>query len=346
MSDLECGSHTCPAATASRRRWAIAAACACICGWGTVAQAQTPYDSFNAAAAAAEVTVVPIRRGVNLLAGAGGNIGVLSGPEGPFLVDTGIGGSKEKILAALRSLGPGPVRYAVNTHWHWDHAEGNAWLRAAGATVISSGNTNRRLGQTIRVVEWEHTFTPNAAADRPNLLVTAPRRFAFGGESVLVRPYVHGHTDGDLSVYFSRADVLVTGDTWWNGQYPFIDYVAGGSIDGAIRLANANIAMAGPGTLVIPGHGPVGGEAELVALRDMLVSARASRPSQGPGNVARGSPDCPADGRPGCAVGIGRGERGHLHRSRLSRRVTGARRHSQQLLGSHPILLGTLQRQG
>ncbi len=253
---------------------AIALAVGAICAPGTAAQEQTPYDRINAAAAASPIKVTALRGGVSLLEGSGGNIGVLTGPEGYFLVDTGIAVSRDKILAALKSLGPGPLRYAVNTHWHWDHADGNAWIREAGATVIASRNTERRLGQTIRVVEWQHTFTPNAAQDRPNLLVSAPRTIKLNGEAILIRPYVPGHTDGDVSVYFPKADVLQVGDTWWNGQYPFIDYVAGGSIDGAIQLANANISMAKEGTLVIPGHGPVGTRAQLIEFRDMLVAVR------------------------------------------------------------------------
>ena len=95
------------------------------------------------------------------------------------------------------------------------------------------------------------------------------------GETVRIRHYEHGHTDGDMSVYFAKADVLQTGDTFWNGIYPFIDYVTGGSIDGAIRAANANLAMASDNTVVIPGHGPVGNRAQLMEFRDMLVAIRA-----------------------------------------------------------------------
>jgi glyoxylase-like metal-dependent hydrolase (beta-lactamase superfamily II) len=92
---------------------------------------------------------------------------------------------------------------------------------------------------------------------------------------VRIRHYQHGHTDDDMSVYFAKANVLQTGDTFWNGMYPFIDYVTGGSIDGAIRAANANLAMAGNNTIVIPGHGPVGNRAQLIEFRDMLVAIRA-----------------------------------------------------------------------
>jgi glyoxylase-like metal-dependent hydrolase (beta-lactamase superfamily II) len=94
------------------------------------------------------------------------------------------------------------------------------------------------------------------------------------GETVRIKHYGRGHTDGDMSVYFAKADVLQTGDTVWNGVYPFIDYVTGGSIDGAIRAANANIAMATNHTRVIPGHGPSGSRADLVAFRDMLLAIR------------------------------------------------------------------------
>jgi glyoxylase-like metal-dependent hydrolase (beta-lactamase superfamily II) len=131
-----------------------------------------------------------------------------------------------------------------------------------------------RLKETIRIAEWGHTFTPVPAATLPNQVLPTDRALAFGGETVLVRHYRAGHTDGDVSVYFRKADVLQTGDTFWNGAYPFIDYVTGGSIDGAIGAANENLRLARRGTIVIPGHGPVGNYADLVAFRDMLVAAR------------------------------------------------------------------------
>ena len=239
-----------------------------------LAQDRTPYDAINATAASSPVTAMPLRGNVSLLQGSGGNIGVLSGPDGFFLVDTGIAVSKEKIAGVLETIGEGRIRYAVNTHWHWDHADGNAWVRGTGATIVASRNTARRLAQTIRVEEWQHTFTPNPPGALPNMLITSPKTIDFNGEAILIRPYAHGHTDGDLSVYFPKADVLLTGDTWWNGGYPFVDYVGGGSIDGFIRLANANIALAGRDTLVVPGHGPAGTRQQLIETRDMLVKVR------------------------------------------------------------------------
>jgi glyoxylase-like metal-dependent hydrolase (beta-lactamase superfamily II) len=239
------------------------------------ARAETPYDKINASAASSAILVHRLRGNVSSLEGSGGNIGVLTGRDGIFLVDTGISVSKRKIQAALRKLSPRPIRYAVDTHWHWDHSDGNGWVRQSGATLIASRKALERLSQTIRVVEWSHTFTPTPATARPNLVLSGPKTMSFNGEAIFIRPYLKGHTDGDLSVYFQRADVLQTGDTWWNGVYPFIDYVTGGSIDGAIRAANVNLALATPHTIIIPGHGPVGNRSQLRDFRDMLVGVRA-----------------------------------------------------------------------
>jgi len=234
----------------------------------------TPYEQINIAAAASPVTTQPLRDGVALLQGSGGNIGVVATPDGTFLVDTGIAVSKAKIQAAIAALGGGPVRLAVNTHWHWDHADGNGWVRAGGGHVLARPATIAHLSDTIRVAEWSHTFRPNALADLPDRPVKATTRLSFGTQRLSIKAYPDSHTDGDLIVRLLPADILFTGDTWWNGVYPFIDYVAGGSIDGMIRAADWTIAQTGPHTIIVPGHGPAGGLAELTAYRDMLVTVR------------------------------------------------------------------------
>jgi glyoxylase-like metal-dependent hydrolase (beta-lactamase superfamily II) len=235
---------------------------------------RTPYALINAAAARSPITVHRLRGGVAMLEGSGGNIGVLVEPTGKLMVDTGISVSEGRIKAALRRLGPAPVRTVVLTHWHWDHSDGDAWVRRTGATLLAAPNAIARLRQTSRIVEWGHTFTPVTAAALPTGRIDRDRAIRFGGETVLLRRYRPGHTDGDLSVHFRNADVLQTGDTFWNGVYPFIDYVGGGGIDGAIAAANENLRLAGKGTVVIPGHGPVGDRADLLAFRDMLLTVR------------------------------------------------------------------------
>ena len=232
------------------------------------------YDAINESAAQSEVTTTPLRGGVSLLVGSGGNIGVLSGPDGALMVDAGIAISKAKIGAALQSVGAIKVRYVVNTHWHWDHADGDAWLHAGGATVVASPATAKHLGQTIRVEEWDHSFTPVAAGGRPTMLIATDRTLSLNDETVEIHPYMASHTDGDLLVQFKKADVIFTGDIYWNGLYPFIDHYERGSIDGTIQAVEWTLEMAGPNTIIVPGHGPSGTRADLIEYRDMLVAIR------------------------------------------------------------------------
>lgn len=261
--------------TPSRQGAALAIVVAALLGAQPgAAAAQTPYANINKAAAAADITLTPLRGGVYLVEGSGGNMAAIGGPEGLLLVDDGIALSKAKMRTALKRVGKGPLRFAINTHWHWDHTDGNGWARQDGAVVVAHANTARHLEETIRVEEWGHTFTPVASSGRADVRITASTTIAFAGDQLVLRPYAPSHTDGDLSVYFQGADVLLTGDTWWNGLYPFIDYVAGGGIDGMIAAADASIAQAGPRTIVVPGHGPVGGREDLVAYRTMLATIR------------------------------------------------------------------------
>ena len=237
--------------------------------------AQSPVDKINAEAARANITVQPLRGNLAVLMGSGGNITVLSSDDGKLMVDAGIALSRRGLEPALKGISPNPVKYVINTHWHWDHADGNEWVHAAsGATIIAHGKSLEHLSRTMRIDDWNHTFEPVPEAARPTMIVNSRKTLGFGDESVLISSYAPSHTDGDLYVYFNKADVLATGDTWWNGVYPFIDYVGGGGIDGMIQVTNENIAHATDHTLIVPGHGPVGGRRQLIEYRDMLVAIR------------------------------------------------------------------------
>ena len=240
-----------------------------------------PNDYFHTGAGArylrradADLVAQALRGNITVLMGSGGNITVLSGKDGKFQVDAGISKSQDKLAAALTRIGQAPVKYVVNTHWHWDHTDGNAWLHAAGATIVAQQNTARRLSQTTHVNAWNWTFDLVPAGARPTLLVDSKMTFDVDGAEIDVENFGHGHTDGDLWVYFRDADVLALGDTFWNGYYPYIDNEDGGSIDGAIRWADMAVARTSDHTLVVPGHGPVGNRADLIAFRDMLVAVR------------------------------------------------------------------------
>jgi hypothetical protein len=142
---------------------------------------KNPYDVLNAAAARGPITVTPLRGGVYLLQGSGGIIGVLPSKDGAFMVDAGIAVSRRKLERALQKLGASHIRYLVNTHWHFDHTGGNSWVHERGAEIIAAPNTLRNLSETIRVVEWAHTFTPVPAAARPTVTVASEKTFTFPG---------------------------------------------------------------------------------------------------------------------------------------------------------------------
>jgi glyoxylase-like metal-dependent hydrolase (beta-lactamase superfamily II) len=252
-------------------------------GYAAPATAAPPVkgDYFHTGAGArylerakSDIVTVPLRGNINVLMGSGGNIVVLSGREGKFLVDAGIEPSKEKLRAALNKIGPSPLKYVVNTHWHWDHTDGNEWLHAAGATIIAQRNTLKHLSESARIDDWNWTFAPVPAGARPTIIVEDEREFTFAGDSIKVEHFGPGHTDGDVLVYFEKADVMAFGDTFWNGYYPFIDNEHGGSVNLAIAWANKAIERTTNKTLLIPGHGQVGNRAQLIEFRAMLVAVR------------------------------------------------------------------------
>ena len=225
-------------------------------------------------AAKAEITVQPLRGNISVLIGSGGNIAVFSGPDGKLLVDAGISVSRPKLTAALATISPDPIRYLINTHWHFDHAGGNQWVHAAGATIIAHENTRKHLSTITRVDDWDFTFPPLPEDALPTEVFKTDRAVDINGATIAFEYYGPCHTDGDISVELADADIFIIGDTWWNGFYPFIDYSTGGSINGMIRATEANIAKVTDKTIIIPGHGPVGDKSQLTEYRDMLVNMR------------------------------------------------------------------------
>jgi glyoxylase-like metal-dependent hydrolase (beta-lactamase superfamily II) len=279
----------------------------CVLPTRVFAQAESPVDKINAEAAKAEITVEKLRGNISVLSGSGGNIVVLTGPEGKLLVDAGIAVSRRGIQAALDGISPVPIKYLVNTHWHWDHTDGNEWIHDLGATIIAHQNVLKRLSSTTRVEEWNHTFEPWPSGGRPTVVFTGEKILKFDRETIVLKNYGPGHTDGDVSVYFSKADVLALGDIFWNGYYPFIDNGVGGGIDGMIHWVNVSLAGVTDKTIIIPGHGPVGNRAQLVGFRDMLVAirenvARLKKEGKSIDEVIAAKPTAAYDNKWGCFV--------------------------------------------
>jgi glyoxylase-like metal-dependent hydrolase (beta-lactamase superfamily II) len=239
-------------------------------------QTQQPEMVLKAreGAATAKITTQRLRGNVSVLMGSGGNIAVLPGPQGKILVDTGISTSRPQITEALLAISADPIERLINTHWHYDHTDGNPWIHAAGATIIAHEKTRLRLSTPQTIVLFNATFPALPADALPTILFTDEHTLETNGDSLHLEHYDPAHTDTDISVHFTDADVLHTGDTWFNGAYPFIDYSTGGHIDGMIRATKRNLATGTTSTIIIPGHGPVGDKTQLSNSLDMLSAIR------------------------------------------------------------------------
>ena len=267
----------------SRRRFlantTLAATAAALHPRGLFAQAvatelPAPVVQGRAMGKDAKITTLPLRGNVSVLMGSGGNIAVLTGKSGKVIVDSGYMTSQPQISAALTALSADPVTHLINTHWHFDHTDGNEWMHVVGAKILAHENTLKRLSTPQNIVAFHAIFPPAPAAALPTETFTDTKTLFLDDVSLRLSHYLPAHTDSDISIYFAQPDVLHTGDTWFNGVYPFIDYSTGGSIDGMIHAANRNLQITTRDTMIIPGHGPVGNKAQLAGYRDVLVYSR------------------------------------------------------------------------
>jgi cyclase len=221
-----------------------------------------------------EVQAVPVAGSVSMLMGGGGNIGVSMGPDGAFLVDDQYAPMSPKIQAAVKALGPHPLRFVLNTHWHGDHTGGNESMGEAGALIVAHDNVRARMSTEQFLKIWNEKVPPSPPKALPVVTFTDAVTFHVNGDEVHAFHIPPAHTDGDALVHFRKADVVHMGDTFFNGMYPYIDLDSGGSLAGMIAAADRVLAMAGPGTKIIPGHGPLATRADLEGYRAMLVTVR------------------------------------------------------------------------
>jgi cyclase len=207
------------------------------------------------------------------LDGQGGTIGVLTGPDGVFMVDAQFAPLTDKIVAAIKAISDGRIRYMVNTHVHGDHTGGNENLGKLGVTILARENLRMRLEKPNPGANGA-PGVPMPAAGLPVITYDAPVTVRMNGEEVRLIPAPAAHTDGDTFVKFVNNDVIMTGDFYRSIQYPNIDRANGGSLPGLINALNAVIANAGPNTKIIPGHGPTVDRNAVTAHRDMVIALR------------------------------------------------------------------------
>jgi len=218
-----------------------------------------------------EIRAVPIKPGVSALFGSGGNIGVSHGPDGTFIVDDQFAPLAPKIQAAIAGLGASPVKFLVNTHWHFDHAGGNEPFGKAGATIIAQTRVRDRLAAGGTVAG--NTSPPGPKEALPVVTYDHSVSFHLNGDTIDVIHTGGGHTDGDSVIYWRKANVLHTGDMMMNRVgFPFIDLSSGGNVVNLINSLDQMIAMTDADTVVIPGHGELGTRADLIAWRGMIAA--------------------------------------------------------------------------
>jgi len=209
---------------------------------------------------------------VYMMTGSGGNLGVSVGEDAVFVIDDQFAPLTAKIQAAIANLTSKPVKFVLNTHWHFDHTGGNENLGKAGAIIVAHENVRKRLS-TEGFIEFLGMKTkPEPKIALPIATFTRDVTFHLNGDELVVTHVPRAHTDGDSIVEFKKSNVVHMGDTFFNKLYPFIDSSSGGTVAGVLAAVDGVLKTAGDGTKIIPGHGPLGSKADLKAYRDMLAA--------------------------------------------------------------------------
>src|SRR5580765_309879 len=220
---------------------------------------------------------------VTIFDGPGGAVTVLNGPDGKFVGDSFVAPAWPRLKEALDGLGNAPVKYLIDTHWHFDHTDNNAHLHAEGATVLAHENTRKRMSEPHDLpvlyrgpdgALHDLHFDPSPAEALPQQTFPDSYELQANGETLALQHLAPAHTDSDIYVHFQKANVISMGDTFFNGMFPYIDPGTGGKITGMIAAADKILSLADNYTKIVAGHGPLGNKADLTKSRDMLITSR------------------------------------------------------------------------
>ena len=225
-------------------------------------------------AAKTPVTTTRLADNVYLLQGFGGNMVLQTGSQGNLLIDSSFSTSVGKVLAAIHAVSQDAPHTLINTHWHYDHTDGNEGMHAAGFTILAHSKTKERLSTTQFIPFFHMTVPPDPAGSLPTITFDETKLIAHNGDVLDLAHYDPAHTDTDIYIRFHRADVLHVGDIFFNGIYPFIDEASMGNIGGMISASEKALSLAGANTRIVPGHGPLADKPQLQAYHEMLVTVR------------------------------------------------------------------------
>jgi len=221
-----------------------------------------------------QVRTTVLGKGVYMLVGAGGNMGLSVGDDAVFLIDDEYAPLTPKIKAAIAALTPKPVRFVLNTHWHFDHTGGNKDHGEAGALIVAHDNVRKRMSTGQFIDALQRTEPPSPKIALPVVTFTDTVTFHINGDDVVAFHVAPAHTDGDAIVYFRGANVVHMGDVFVSNGYPFVDLSSGGSVHGFIAGTERVLRVIDARTRVIPGHGALSDKAQLQTWHDMLVVMR------------------------------------------------------------------------
>ena len=243
-----------------------------LCAGLAVSTVSAQPNSLDQAIATTPITSQPIADGLHALLGVGGNIAASIGPQGVLIVDDQFPGMVPKIEAEIARLGGGPVDFAINTHWHYDHADGNLALGPAGTWIVAHENSREMLthDNVFNIVTRQVEMDAYPVDALPVATFTETMSFHFNGERIDLMHFGPAHTAGDTAVIFRGSNAVHLGDVFNNAGYPFVDADSGGSLSGLIAFCEAVLDEIDESTTVIPGHGPVTDYADLADYTAML----------------------------------------------------------------------------
>jgi len=237
---------------------------------------QAVMDAFGWDFDEAEISIESISDNIHVLFGLGGNILVSTGVDGVLLVDDQMPELKYKILRSLRKIGGKSVDYIINTHWHFDHAEGNLAFGPDGAKIVAHENSRKMMlnPKPINLSFIVYPQQPYPLNAVPQITYQDSMKLHLNGDQIELYHFGHAHTTGDTAVYLRNSNVLHMGDVFNMTGPPFIDAGNGGSIDGIIRFCEEILKVVNDETVVVPGHGPISTTEDIQTYIDMLIVVR------------------------------------------------------------------------